>query len=66
MGHTKHPVVDTASAIVDDHGLPRLTMRRLAELLDVKQKVLYWHSQSKQLLLAADGRGDPSASIRNP
>jgi TetR/AcrR family tetracycline transcriptional repressor len=53
MGHTKQNVVDTAIAILDEHGLPGLTMRRLAATLDVQQSALYWHFQSKQLLLAA-------------
>lgn len=53
MGHTKESVVDTAIAILDDHGLPGLTMRRLATTLGVQQSALYWHFESKQLLLAA-------------
>jgi AcrR family transcriptional regulator len=53
MGHTKEKVVDTAIAILDDQGLPGLTMRRLATALEVQQSALYWHFESKQLLLAA-------------
>ena len=53
MGHTKEYVVDTAIAILDDQGLPGLTMRRLAAALGVQQSALYWHFESKQLLLAA-------------
>lgn len=53
MGHTKDNVVDTAIAILDDQGLPGLTMRRLATTLGVQQSALYWHFESKQLLLAA-------------
>ena len=53
MGHTRKNVVDTAIAILDDHGLPGLTMRRLATTLGVQQSALYWHFDSKQLLLAA-------------
>jgi AcrR family transcriptional regulator len=53
MAHTKGKVVDTAIAILDDHGLPGLTMRRLATTLAVQQSALYWHFQSKQMLLAA-------------
>lgn len=53
MGHTKQGVVDTAIAILDDQGLPGLTMRRLAATLGVQQSALYWHFGSKQLLLAA-------------
>lgn len=53
MGHTKDDVVNTAIAILDDQGLPGLTMRRLATTLGVQQSALYWHFESKQLLLAA-------------
>jgi AcrR family transcriptional regulator len=53
MGHTKQNVIDTAIAILDDQGLPGLTMRRLATALGVQQSALYWHFESKQLLLAA-------------
>jgi AcrR family transcriptional regulator len=53
MGHTKQNVIDTAIAILDDQGLPGLTMRRLAAALGLQQSALYWHFESKQLLLAA-------------
>jgi AcrR family transcriptional regulator len=53
MGHTSSTVVDTALAILDEHGLPGLTMRRVASSLGVQQSALYWHFESKQLLLAA-------------
>lgn len=53
MGHSKEDVVDTALGILDDYGLPGLSMRRLATTLGVQQSALYWHFASKQLLLAA-------------
>lgn len=53
MGYTKENVVNTAIAILDDQGLPGLTMRRLASTLGVQQSALYWHFDSKQMLLAA-------------
>jgi AcrR family transcriptional regulator len=53
MGYTKENVVNTAIAILDNQGLPGLTMRRLATTLGVQQSALYWHFESKQLLLAA-------------
>jgi len=53
MGHTRENVVAHAIAILDDQGLPGLTMRRLATTLEVQQSALYWHFASKQLLLAA-------------
>lgn len=56
----------TALRILDDHGLPDLTMRRLAAALDVQPSALYWHFPNKQMLLAelADrivAHGRPSA-----
>ncbi|HSE10840.1 MAG TPA: TetR/AcrR family transcriptional regulator C-terminal domain-containing protein, partial [Nocardioidaceae bacterium] len=50
---TKQNVIDTAITILDDQGLPGLTMRRLATALGLQQSALYWHFESKQLLLAA-------------
>jgi AcrR family transcriptional regulator len=38
--------------ILDDDGLPDLTMRRLAASLDVQPSALYWHFPNKQTLLA--------------
>lgn len=53
MGHSKDDVVGAALGILDEHGLPGLSMRRLAATLGVQQSALYWHFDSKQLLLAA-------------
>ncbi|MFX4292332.1 TetR/AcrR family transcriptional regulator [Streptomyces bohaiensis] len=50
---TQGDVVAAALRILDDQGLPDLTMRRLAEVLGVQPSALYWHFESKQLLLAA-------------
>lgn len=41
-----------ALRILDDYGLPDLTMRRLAGALDVQPSALYWHFPNKQSLLA--------------
>ncbi|KHK96850.1 TetR family transcriptional regulator [Microbacterium mangrovi] len=41
-----------ALRILDDDGLPDLTMRRLAASLDVQPSALYWHFPNKQTLLA--------------
>ncbi|TPW76645.1 TetR family transcriptional regulator [Schumannella soli] len=43
----------TALALLDEHGLPELTMRRLAAALGVQPSALYWHVENKQTLLAA-------------
>jgi TetR/AcrR family tetracycline transcriptional repressor len=50
--HSRDDVARTALRILDDHGLPDLTMRRLAAALDVQPSALYWHFPNKQTLLA--------------
>ena len=45
-------MVEAALRILDDLGLPDLTMRRLASSLDVQPSALYWHFPNKQTLLA--------------
>lgn len=49
----KRDVVAKAAAILDDHGIADLTMRRLARELDVTPGALYWHFANKQELLGA-------------
>ena len=44
--------MEAALRILDDLGLPDLTMRRLAAALDVQPSALYWHFPNKQTLLA--------------
>lgn len=51
--HDRHSVVATALRLLDEVGLPDLSMRRLATELDVQPSALYWHFASKQELLAA-------------
>jgi AcrR family transcriptional regulator len=51
--HSRDDVVDTALGLLDDQGLPGMTMRRLADALGVQPSALYWHFDSKQALLAA-------------
>lgn len=50
--HTREDVAAAALAILDEYGLPDLTMRRLASTLDVQPSALYWHFDNKQTLLA--------------
>ncbi|MBD5381566.1 TetR/AcrR family transcriptional regulator C-terminal domain-containing protein [Clavibacter sepedonicus] len=50
--HTRDDVARTALRILDEHGLPDFTMRRLAAALDVQPSALYWHFPDKQSLLA--------------
>lgn len=52
-GHDLTSIVDTALALLDEYGLPDLTMRRLATALGVQPSALYWHVDNKQSLLAA-------------
>jgi AcrR family transcriptional regulator len=40
-------IVEAAVALLDDEGIERLTMRRLAERLDVVAPSLYWHVDTK-------------------
>lgn len=51
--HDRDSVVGTALRLLDDVGLPGLTMRRLAAELDLQPSALYWHFENKQSLLAA-------------
>jgi TetR/AcrR family tetracycline transcriptional repressor len=50
--HTRHDVLAAALALLEDHGLTELTMRRLAAQLGVQPSALYWHVPNKQQLLA--------------
>lgn len=52
MALTKTEIISTALRILDAYGLNDLTMRRLADSLDVKASALYWHVANKQSLLA--------------
>ena len=51
--HTREDVTRAALSILDELGLPDLTMRRLASTLNVQPSALYWHFANKQSLLAA-------------
>ncbi|MGB3374062.1 MAG: TetR family transcriptional regulator [Microbacterium sp.] len=51
--HDRQSIVDCALRLLDDVGLPDLSMRRLASELDVQASALYWHFDSKQELLGA-------------
>lgn len=51
--HDRDSVTATALRLLDEVGLPDLSMRRLAAALEVQPSALYWHFPSKQELLAA-------------
>lgn len=48
---TRERIVVTAVAELDAHGAERLTMRRLAQRLDVTATALYWHLSTKDDVL---------------
>lgn len=49
---SRDDVARAALRILDEFGLPDLTMRRLAAELNVRPSALYWHYPDKQTLLA--------------
>ncbi|GIF48370.1 TetR family transcriptional regulator [Asanoa ferruginea] len=51
--NSRDDVIDAALRILDQQGLPDLTMRHLAATLGVAPSALYWHFPNKQSLLAA-------------
>ncbi|WIY81499.1 TetR family transcriptional regulator [Propionimicrobium sp. PCR01-08-3] len=53
MAVTKASIVDAALGILDQYGLPDLSMRRIADALGVQAAAIYWHIANKQTLLAA-------------
>ncbi|PGH44745.1 TetR family transcriptional regulator [Micromonospora sp. WMMA1996] len=48
---TREGIVDAAVALLDEHGADGLTMRRLAERLNVTATALYWHVRTKDDVL---------------
>lgn len=53
MALTQQDVLRGALALLDEHGLAALTMRRLATSLGIQAGALYWHVANKQALLTA-------------
>jgi TetR/AcrR family tetracycline transcriptional repressor len=50
---SREMVVDAALKIVDQSGVDKLTMRSVADLLEVYPTTIYWHAGTKAELLAA-------------
>lgn len=50
---SKPDVVDAAMRVLAENGIVGLSMRRIADELDVQVSALYWHFPNKQALLAA-------------
>ncbi|MFI6786992.1 TetR/AcrR family transcriptional regulator C-terminal domain-containing protein [Nonomuraea sp. NPDC050383] len=53
MALEKNTIVATALRLLDEGGLDKLTLRRLAGELGVQAPALYWHFRNKQELLDA-------------
>ncbi|MCF8570739.1 TetR family transcriptional regulator [Gordonia sp. HY002] len=53
MSNSRTDVLAAARAILAEHSLADLTMRRLATDLGVRPNALYWHFPNKQTMLAA-------------
>jgi TetR/AcrR family tetracycline transcriptional repressor len=51
--HSRDDVSEMALRLLDEYGLPDLTMRNIATALEVRASALYWHFPNKQTLLAA-------------
>jgi len=51
--HSRDDVSEMALRLLDEYGLPDLTMRHIATALEVRASALYWHFPNKQTLLAA-------------
>lgn len=49
---TREQILATAMELLDQRGLPDLTMRKLAAELGIRPSALYWHFPDKQTLLA--------------
>ncbi|MCZ4125887.1 TetR/AcrR family transcriptional regulator C-terminal domain-containing protein [Streptomyces sp. H39-S7] len=72
MAIDKEEAARTALRLLDDQGLDKLTVRRVASELGVKAPALYWHFEGKRALLdlmtdvmltrAATGLGRPTSS----
>lgn len=48
---SRERIVDAAVVLLDQHGIDGLTMRRLAQLLNVTSTALYWHVRTKEDVL---------------
>ena len=53
VSNTRGDILSAARAILTEHSLADLSMRRLATELGVRPNALYWHFADKQTLLAA-------------
>lgn len=65
---SRERIVVAAVALLDEEGVDRLTMRRLADRLDVGTTTLYWHVRTKDdvIDLAVDSIFSVATSPRDP
>lgn len=69
MRYRRHDIVERAIGVLDQYGLPDLSMRRIASELGVQPSALYHHFANKQTLLAAvadellDRGAQPDAAV---
>ncbi|GII65622.1 putative transcriptional regulator, TetR family protein [Sphaerisporangium krabiense] len=49
---SREQVIDAALELIDRHGVEALTMRRLAEVLEVYPATIYWHAGNRAQLIA--------------
>lgn len=63
MPVTTHAIVAAGLRVLDQEGLAGLTLRRLAEQLEIRAPTLYWHVRDKRelLRLLADALADEAA-----
>lgn len=50
VGLSRDQIIERALCLMDEHGVEWLTMRRLAESLNVRAPTLYWHLPNKRAL----------------
>lgn len=68
MALSREQIVDEALALLDEHGMDGVTLRRLAARLGVQAPTLYWHIHNKAELVARLGDAvlSPVASLPDP
>ena len=52
-GTSREHIIDVSRGIIEDEGLERLTIRRIAETINRTQPAVYQHFASKDEILAA-------------
>ncbi|MBN4053606.1 TetR/AcrR family transcriptional regulator C-terminal domain-containing protein [Haliea sp. AH-315-K21] len=65
MTKTRDKIIDNALNLLDEGGLEKLTLKRLADALGIQPPSLYWHFKNKQNLIdaMADSLIKPAACV---